>query len=314
MADQPADRYPDSEGPFAGPNNTFPLNTAGRVRNAWARIHQGPTMANHSAAEIASIRAKIRSRAKELGIELEEHDGGGGGRSAGDASVERRNTLSTVEVRATGGHGNGRDIGGYAAMFNRQSKNLGTFVEVVERSFFNKSRADGWVGSGSGVVCRYEHDNFHLLGSTQSGTLRLGLDDQGLDYVVDVPESRQDVFELVSRGDIRQSSFAFIVGEEEWGQSETGYTQRVLHTGLLIDVAPVTVPAYQDTTVALRSLAGFKGIPEDDVFSLAEQHELRKLFERTDVDGGAPAKVMSGARARMYMMGKRPKDPLSQRR
>jgi HK97 family phage prohead protease len=308
--DTPADRYPDSEGPFAGPNNTFPLNTAARVRNAWARIHQQPTMANHSAAEIASIRAKIRSRAKELGIELSDD----GARSSDESSVEHRNTMSTVEVRTAGGHGNGRDVGGYAAMFNRQSKNLGTFVEVVERSFFNKSRADGWVGAGSGVVCRYEHDNFHLLGSTQSGTLRLSLDEQGLDYVVDVPESRQDVYELVSRGDIRQSSFAFIVGEEEWGQSDMGYTQRTLHTGLLIDVAPVSVPAYQETNVALRSLAAFKGVEPDEVFTLAEQRELRKLFQRTDIDGGAPPKTMSGARARMYMMGKRPRDPLSQRR
>jgi uncharacterized protein len=129
--------------------------------------------------------------------------------------------------------------------------------------------------------------------------------------VVDVPKSREDVFESVTRGDVAQSSFAFKVVEQEWGQSEMGYTQRILHSGLLIDVAPVTVPAYEDTTVGLRGLAAFKGVPETEVFKLADQQELRKLFVRTDVDGGAPAKpAMSGALAKMKIMAKRPDDPI----
>jgi len=298
---------------YADPkNHKYPINTESRVRAAWSYINMPKNQKGYTPEEVASIKAKIKAAGKKYGIEFSD---GGGGRSAStdEDDVERRNTLSTVELRVTGGHGNGRDIGGYAAMFNRPSKNLGTFIEQVERSFFNKSRADGWMGAGSGVVCRYEHDNFHLLGSTQSGTLRLGIDDQGLDYVVDVPESRQDVFELVTRGDIRQSSFAFKVIEDEWGQSEMGYTQRTLHSGLLVDVAPVTVPAYQDTSVGLRSLAAFKGVPEADVRVLADQHELRKLFVRTDVDGGVPKRTMSGAKARMYMMGRRPSDPIKRR-
>ncbi|MFJ2200836.1 hypothetical protein [Streptomyces violaceusniger] len=50
----------------------------------------------------------------------------------------------------------------------------------------------------------------------------------------------------------------------------------------LVDVAPVNVPAYPDTTAGLRSLARAMDAPYDDVRDLAERDELRKLFVRTD--------------------------------
>lgn len=55
--------------------------------------------------------------------------------------MEWLTTRRPVKLRASSG--NSRSIGGYAAMFNRQSENLGGFVERVAPSFFNKSRADG---------------------------------------------------------------------------------------------------------------------------------------------------------------------------
>lgn len=199
---------------------------------------------------------------------------------AAPIDVESRNTLVPVALRSEGS----RTIGGYAAVFNRRSQNLGGFVEVVNPSFFNKSRADGWPGA----VARYQHDDMYLLGTTRAGTLRLQIDETGLDYSVDLPECRNDTLEMVTRGDVAQSSMAFQVVEQDWSTSDQGYPQRTLVSGRLIDVAPVATPAYQDTTVGLRSLAEFKNIPYEDVQDLAIQDELRKLFVRTD--GAAPIK------------------------
>lgn len=169
------------------------------------------------------------------------------------AAVERRFTQVTVEMRATA-PGEPARIGGYAAMFNRVSDNLGGFVETVERSFFNKSRSDGWLN----VLCRYNHDDNMLLGTSDARTLALTIDETGLDYSVFPPNSRADVVELVERGDVRRSSFAFrLMGEnaDEWGLSpDQGYPLRRLHTGQLVDVAPVNTPAYRETSVGLRSL------------------------------------------------------------
>lgn len=204
--------------------------------------------------------------------------------------------------------GSSRQIGGYAALFMRRSENLGAYVERIHPAFFNKSRADGFPG----VICRYNHDDNMMLGTTDSGTLRCSLDETGLLYSVDVPQSRQDVLELVQRKDVRQSSFAFLAFDEEWGITDQGYPQRTLISGKLIDVAPVNTPAYRDTTVGLRHLAEYMNLPYEDVEELAAEQELRKLFVRTD-NNGSPAKArktISGRAALAQIMAQRPDDPI----
>lgn len=286
MADEP-DRYPDSEGPFAGPNNTFPIKDKAHVENAWARIHQGPTRANHSAAEITEIIGKIQARAKDLGITLGEHQAA---RSLGDeGTIERRSVLMPVELRAIDGPDGSRTIGGYAAVFNRESRMIpramgSSFIESIVPTFFEEARSAGWPGNqGSGVMCRYNHSDMHLLGTTQARTCELSIDRTGLEYrVPDVPRSRDDVLELISRGDCNRSSFTFMDAEDDWNYSG-GVTHRTLLSGGVLDVAPVSaVAGYQDTTVGMRSLAAFKDVPVDDVFALAQRDELRQLFIRTD--------------------------------
>lgn len=186
-------------------------------------------------------------------------------------AIERRSTAIVVEVRASS---EGRTIGGYAAKFERMSQNLGGFVEKIDRGFFNKSRGDGWPG----VLARYNHDDNMLLGTSAAGTLRLDIDDVGLLYDVDLPNARGDVLELVSRGDVRQSSFAFGLFEDDWGMTEDGFPLRTLVKGRLYDVAPVNVPAYEDTTAAMRSLARKFDAPLEDVM----QGDLIRFFKRTD--------------------------------
>lgn len=203
--------------------------------------------------------------------------------------AERRFTSVRVEVRA--GSDNALTIGGYAAKFERFSQNLGGFVERIAPGFFNKSRGDSWPG----VVARYNHDDNMLLGTTQAGTLRLGIDDVGLAYDVDLPQARADVFELVQRGDVAQSSFAFVVFEDEWTTTDQGFPLRTLVSGRLMDVAPVNTPAYEDTSVALRHLAAKVDAAPEEIRALAASNELTKLFKRTD--GGTKTPKRSAAAA-----------------
>lgn len=193
------------------------------------------------------------------------------------ASTERRYTPVPVELRKKDGKPR---IGGYAAVFNSYSRNLGGFVEIVNSSFFNKSRGDGWPE----VMARYNHDDNMLLGTTGGNTLQLRVDETGLDYEVDPPEGRADIVELVTRGDIRKSSFAFRVFKDgdEWSTTDQGYPLRTLLSGQLVDVAPVNSPAYLDTTAGLRSLADRFEAEYEEVRKLAEEDELRKFFVRTD--------------------------------
>ncbi|MGW8387542.1 HK97 family phage prohead protease [Streptomyces albidoflavus] len=185
---------------------------------------------------------------------------------------ERRFTRGPVEVRAAG---ESRTIGGYAAKFNALSRNLGGFVERIDPGFFAKSEGDGWPEA----MARYNHDDNMLLGTTGAGTLRLAVDGTGLDYQVDVPAARADVFELVERGDVARSSFAFYTFEDDWGMTEQGFPVRTLLSGQLVDVAPVNTPAYLDTSTGLRSLAERAGAELEEVRGAAEDGQLARFLK-----------------------------------
>lgn len=213
--------------------------------------------------------------------------------------TERRFTPGQVEVRGSA-EPDKRTIGGYAAKFGRPSQNLGGFVEVIAPSAFNRSRGNGWPD----VQARYNHDDNMLLGTTNARTLRLSVDDTGLTYEADLPRSRADVYELVQRGDVARSSFAFrVIGKEgeDWGLTDQNFPKRTLLSVDLVDVAPVNVPAYLDTSTAIRSLAAHKDADPEEVRALASAGELRKLFIRTD-GGPAPKRNLSGAEARLLLL------------
>lgn len=222
------------------------------------------------------------------------------------SETERRFTSVAVEVRA------GSDkhvIGGYAAKFDRHSQNLGGFVERIAPGAFNKSRGNGWPG----VLARYNHDDNMVLGTIGGGTLRLGVDEVGLTYEVDLPNSRSDVYELVQRGDVRQSSFAFTtdLDGDEWSQTDQGFPQRTLTSVRLYDVAPVNTPAYEDTSVGMRSIGGaleslsrkFEADPTE-VRKLAEAGDLMKFFKRTDSPALAEPKSAQAALAKALSLKK----------
>jgi HK97 family phage prohead protease len=234
-------------------------------------------------------------------------------------AVERRYTASVVQVRMAEER---RKIGGYAAVFNRYSDNLGGFIEQVNPSFFNKSRADGWPD----VIARYNHDDNMLLGTSGAGTLDLRVDETGLLYEVDPPQSRADILELVQRGDVRKSSFAFRVAEDgdDWAVNDLGNVVRTLLSGTLVDVAPVNRPAYPDSTAGMRSMAGKAALAahdlaaaleslarkfeagDDEVRSMAEANELRRFYVKTEA--GKPVQKskprMFGPAATAALLGK----------
>lgn len=167
--------------------------------------------------------------------------------------LERRLFARPVEFRAAAdGKGPG-SLGGYAAVFGKLSQNLGGFVEECDPTAFNKTLADS-----ARVMCRYNHDDNYLLGTTEADTLVLGpVDETGLPYSVALPDTTagRDCAVLAARGDLRYSSFAFYCIEDEWTVTPQGFPLRRLLQVQLVDVAPVNSPAYLDSSVAVRSLA-----------------------------------------------------------
>lgn len=219
-------------------------------------------------------------------------------------ATEVRATRRPVELRAGGGAGGAPVIGGYAAVFERLSQNLGGFVERVAPGAFDVTLRDA-----PDVVCRWNHDDGALLGRTSSGTLRLGVDGDGLTYECDLPDTAagNDVAVLAGRGDVRASSFAFVVVGDEWGVTEQGFPMRTLTAVSLHDVAPVTTPAYPDTSAALRSLAGVVGVEPVEVAGWAPEQVASALAAPAApvvVDLGAAGGGRTRLSARAALLGR----------
>jgi HK97 family phage prohead protease len=284
-----ARKYAASQG-WAMPDGSYPIRPADM--HGGTDLGKAIQAVGRGGASHDAIRRHIIKRARALGMSdrIPDNwaaDGTMKGNNAMSSDVERRFTSVPVEIRVA----EKMTIGGYAAKFDRMSQNIGGFVERIDPGFFDKSRGDGWPG----VLARYNHDDNMLLGTSGSGTLRLGVDRVGLDYQVDVPAARADVYELVQRGDLRQSSFAFIAYEDDWATSDQGFPLRTLLSGRLMDVAPVNTPAYEDTTVGLRSLAERFSAPLEEVRQLAAANQLGRFFTRTDTTPATPPRRSSQA-------------------
>lgn len=176
------------------------------------------------------------------------------------SDIERRFTAGAVEIRAAESEGGPRKVRGYAAVFSRQSENMGgsrrQLFEVIEPGAFDDVLKDD-------VRALFNHDSNLILARSKAGagTLALGADETGLWYEFTPPDTQagRDLAVSLERGDVDQSSFAFTVEKDDqrWDETTEGDVTRVLRTikkvSRLYDVSPVTYPAYPDATVALRA-------------------------------------------------------------
>ena len=155
-----------------------------------------------------------------------------------------------------------RHIEGYGSVFNERSLDLGGFVEMIAPGAF-----DGVI-ERSDVKCYLDHNpEKGILARSRNGkgSLSLVVDEKGLKYSFDAPKTNlgDEVVEGLKRGDYSQSSFAFTVDDEIWTKEEDGsYLRTITKIGGLYDVSIVANPAYEGTSVALRSLDAFKAQEE----------------------------------------------------
>lgn len=151
-----------------------------------------------------------------------------------------------VELRA---QVQGNRLAGHAAVFDVHAQLPGHW-ETLARSAFDETLA-----ADPDVKALFNHNPSLILGSTRAKTLRLEVDDIGLSFEVDLPDTSyaRDLRELVEREDVRGCSFGFVPGADRWSRAPDGGQLRT-HTSIreLVDVSLVTHPAYDGTDVRLR--------------------------------------------------------------
>lgn len=169
---------------------------------------------------------------------------------------QRRSVGTKVEVReAKSGPGT---IVGHAAVYfvpGDEGTRYMIWDDIEER--IARGAFDRALREKQDVRALFNHDASLVLGRTASGTARLTLDDVGLRYEVDAPDTQvgRDTVTSVRRGDVTGSSFGFSVRKEtvtrETRDGRTYYI-RTLEDVDLYDVSPVTFPAYEGTDAGAR--------------------------------------------------------------
>lgn len=159
----------------------------------------------------------------------------------------------------------GRDyIVGYAAKFGVNSLEIdGEFIERIDPGAFSLVRERRGRRKPLETRALWNHDaNFPL--ARYPGTLKLTVDDIGLRYEFPVPSSSygQDLAANIRDKIVSGSSFSFTVGKggDVWDMEEGRSVRLIKRVESLIDVGPVTFPAYPaaDVSVARRSYGIFK--------------------------------------------------------
>ena len=119
--------------------------------------------------------------------------------------------LKTAELRVKKDGDEPARIEGYAAVFNRDSEDMG-FIERIAPGAFKKALKT------SDVRALFNHDSNIILGRKSAGTLELKEDKKGLFMSVTPPDTqlvRDMVLSPIERGDVTQQSFGFSIKTDE---------------------------------------------------------------------------------------------------
>ena len=100
---------------------------------------------------------------------------------------------------------------GYAAALNVLTVNQGGFQELIHANAFDDVLKND-------VRVLFNRDENGILALTKSGTLNLSVDDKGLRYEFEIPNTTAGRYLLFSleRGDDSQTSLSFKVAEDNW--------------------------------------------------------------------------------------------------
>jgi uncharacterized protein len=167
--------------------------------------------------------------------------------------------------------GESRKVSGYAAVFDKDSENLGGFIERIAPGAFDGVMNDD-------VAALLNHDPNYVL-ARNGVTMKMSVDSRGLKYEFDAPNTTagNDLIENLRLGNINKSSFAFTVDEESWEFKKDGEPdlRTINKVKRLYDVSPVTYPAYPDTSVAQRSKEAIE--PEKETKTNTYKTQVKRL-------------------------------------
>lgn len=198
------------------------------------------------------------------------------------------------EVRAAGG--DGRTLEGYAAVFNSPTRIAdwgGDFDEEIAPGAFARSLEQRT------PVLQFEHGRDPRVGAVPIGTVQaVSEDSQGLHVRARLFSNPtvEPVREAIAEGAITGMSFRFQVptGGDTWQKRASDVDLRRITQADVSELGPVVFPAYDTTSVGVRSLLA--GMDADERHHLIRElvAELRLAPDLTDLIGRPSARSAGG--------------------
>lgn len=161
----------------------------------------------------------------------------------------------------------GLTLAGYAAVFNSPTRITGEspplFDEVLSPGAFART-----INAADRVVMQYDHGQHPMIGPMPLGKITtLREDKRGLYVEARLTDNWliNPVRDAIANDAISGMSFRFAVpkGGDVWDRSGA-VPLRTVNEVRLYELGPVTFPAYDDTSVMVRSLLQTMGEPIDD--------------------------------------------------
>jgi HK97 family phage prohead protease len=196
-----------------------------------------------------------------------------------ETNIETRFSVMP-ETQATVINAETRTIRGYGIVFNKESVDL----RIGGRVFREVIRPEAAQGVDfSDVLSMHNHKSERLLGRTGSGTMRTGVDDIGVWYEVDLPNSPtgEDVLVSVSRRDTQGSSFQFDIEDtgDKWSVRNGKAYREVIKFRGVYEMGPVSEPAYPDATINKKSRRSLEALVESDDYKKALDLEKANTWD-----------------------------------
>ena len=147
-----------------------------------------------------------------------------------------------------------RRIEGRAIVFDSFSKNLGGFIERIDRGAITQELL-----LSSDVVMNVDHNNERMLAryTKGQGTLSLELREDGLYFSFDAPDTQlgDEILYHVRQGNYTECSFACLISKDNIKRYKEGgeYVQVINKIDVLLDTSIVVRGAYGETNVFARS-------------------------------------------------------------
>jgi HK97 family phage prohead protease len=153
--------------------------------------------------------------------------------------MKTNKSLFKIEYRTS--ENEGKRIIEAVIPYNSKSVDMGGFKEIITETAFRKTLNDN-----QNVYAYYNHDDSKVLGSTQSGTLELRSEKDGLycKILLGSTSFANDLWDVILRGDCKTLSFGFVPFDVE-----NRGNLRYLKSVQLVEISLcVSRPAYEETT------------------------------------------------------------------